>query len=129
MRTFLRFQISSFVSTIIDFSVTVLLTESLKILYITSSVIGFVAGGITNFIINKNWVFKTKDSKKAKQTLLYITIWIMSLIINTILVFLLTDLGEINFKCSKIIASILVGVIINYFAQKKIVFYVHQNKN
>jgi len=129
MRTFFRFQLSSFVSTIIDFSVTFLLTENLKIVYITSSVIGFVTGGITNFIINKNWVFKTKDSKKTKQALLYATVWIMSLIINTLVLYLLTDFGEINYKFSKIIASLIVGVTLSFFAQKKIVFYAHQNKN
>ncbi len=129
MSTFFKFQISSFVSTVIDYSVTLLLTENLKMLYVISSVIGFVSGGITNFSINKKWVFKINDTKKSKRVLLYATVWITSLIINTLVLYLLTDFGKINYKYSKIIASLIVGVTLSFFAQKKIVFYAHQNKN
>ena len=129
MKTFFKFQISSFISTVIDYSVTLLLTENLKILYILSSVIGFVSGGITNFSLNKKWVFKINDTKKAKRMLLYATVWIISLLTNTLVLYLLTDFGKINYKYSKIIASLIVGVTWSFFAQKKIVFYAHQDKN
>ena len=129
MRTFFKFQISSFVSTVIDYSVTLLLTENLKMLYVISSVIGFVSGGITNFSINKKWVFKINETKKAKRMLLYATFWIISLLTNTLVLYLLTDLGKINYKYSKLIASLIVGVTLSFFAQKNIVFYAYQDKN
>lgn len=129
MRTFFKFLISSFGSTIIDFSLTILLTENLKVFYTTSSIIGFVSGGITNFIINKNWVFRTKDSKKAKQALLYVIIWFVSLFINTLVLYLLTDFGAINYKYSKIFASLFVCITMSFIAQKKIVFHAHPIKN
>jgi len=129
MKTFFKFQISSFISTVIDYSVTLLLTENLKILYILSSVIGFVSGGITNFSLNKKWVFKINDTKKAKRMLLYATVWIISLLTNTLVLYLLTDFGKINYKYSKLIASLIVGITLSFFAQKNIVFYAHQDKN
>jgi putative flippase GtrA len=123
MRTFFKFQLSSFLSTVIDFSVTLLLTENLKILYIISSVIGYVTGGITNFLINKKWVFKIDNKKKIKRVLLYAMVWIISLLLNTLVLYLLTDIGKINYIYSKIIASLLVGIVFSFFAQLKIVFY------
>lgn len=123
MRRLFKFQLSSFLSTLVDFSVTYLLTENLKIIYITSSVIGFISGGITNFLINKKWVFKINDTKKTKRVLLYVTVWIIGLLLNTLVLYLLTDIGKINYKYSKIIASLLVGIVFSFYAQMKIVFY------
>ena len=123
MRTFFKFQLSSFLSTVVDFSVTLILTENLKMLYITSSVIGYVTGGITNFFINKKWVFKTNNKKKIKRVLLYAMVWIMSLLLNTLVLYLLTDIGKINYMYSKIIASLQVGIVFSFFAQMRIVFY------
>lgn len=129
MKTFFKFQISSFVSTIVDFSVTFLLTENLKILYIISSVIGYISGGITNFSINKKWVFRINDPKNSNRLLRYAIVWISSLVTNTLILFLLTHFGKFNYKFSKIIASLIVGITLSFIAQKKIVFYAHQNEN
>jgi len=127
MRTFLKFQTSSFISTIVDYSITIFLTENFKILYIISSVIGFVSGGVINFCINKNWVFKTKNHNISKRAFLYIAVWIITLLINTLGLYLLTYFGNINYKYSKIIVSIIVGIVFSYFAQKRIVFYALNN--
>lgn len=128
MRTFLKFQTSSLISTIVDYSITLFLTENLKILYLISSVIGVFSGGVTNFLINKNWVFKIKDNKNSKRVILYIIVWVINLLMNTLGLYLLTEFGHINYKYSKIIVSLIVGLTLSFFAQKRIVFYAHQNE-
>jgi len=122
MRAFFKFQTSSVVSTLCDYSITLLLTEILSVLYVISSGIGLVCGGVINFTINKNWVFNRKGEKAFRLTALYALVWAANLLMNTVGLYVLTEFVGFDYRLSKVIASITVGVLLSYYAQKKFVF-------
>lgn len=72
--TFAKAQLSSFVSTINDFSITWALTSLMGFWYVLSSFTGAAIGCITNFMINRNWVYKTATSKKTTQIFKYLCV-------------------------------------------------------
>lgn len=122
MRAYFKFTASSVISTVLDYFITIFLTEVLSVLYIISSAIGLVSGGAVNFLINKNWVFEHKDRRDYRLAVLYAAVWTTNLLMNTLGLYLLTEHLRIDYRISKIIASISVGALLSYFAQKKIVF-------
>lgn len=127
MRSYFKFQTSSFISTALDYSVTICLTEVSGLLYVASSAFGLVSGGIINFQLNRKWVFESGDRKEHRYAILYAAVWILNLLINTLGLYFLTDFAGIDYRISKIIASATVGLSLSYFAQRKIVFRVRQN--
>jgi putative flippase GtrA len=120
--TFSKAQLSSFVSTINDFLITWALTSLMGFWYVLSSFTGAIIGGITNFMINRNWVFRTVTPGKTAQIFKYLLVWSGSLILNTLGVFFLTDILKIYYLFSKVSVSVFIGVFFNYYLQNSFVF-------
>jgi len=106
----------------LDYVITIFLTEVLSVLYIVSSAIGLISGGTVNYLINKNWVFERKGKRDYRLAMLYAAVWMTNLLMNTLGLYLLTEHLHIDYRISKVIASVAVGALLSYFAQKKIVF-------
>ncbi len=111
----------SFLATIVDFSTFVFLSKIIDVWYVSAAVIGAIAGGITAFWFNKNWVFKKKDKVK-KQAVRYFFVWGTSIFFNTIGIYLLVEYGKFNPVIGKITIAIMVGVFFNFFMNKYFIF-------
>lgn len=123
MATFVKAQASSFVASVVDFGLTIFCKEVLGIWYVAASFIGTVSGGVTNFLLGRKWVFKKKIEKTVPvQAAKYVLVWCGNLALNTGGVFLVTHFLKLDYKISKVIVSLLVGIFYNYFLQKKFVF-------
>ncbi|MBR9976601.1 MAG: GtrA family protein [Bacteroidetes bacterium] len=122
MRAFLKFQTSSVLSTLLDYSITIFLTEVLSVLYTLSSACGLLSGGIINFLLNKNWVFEYRGKQEFRLLRLYVAVWATNLFMNTIGLYMLTEMVRMDYRISKILTSVVVGVLLSYFAQRRIVF-------
>ncbi len=123
MLTFFRLQLTSIIATLGDFIITVFLTEIIGLYYVTSNASGAVSGGILNFLLNRKWVFKITGSERLSvQIIKYILVWIGSILLNTLGVFLITEFFTIKYFISKIIVSVLVGILFNQILQKQYVF-------
>jgi len=144
--TFLRAQLSSQLSSITDFVVTIVLANVLAYLFhkpenfyvLRATFIGQVCGGITNCFVNYRWTFKATDVKKRYVLLRYLPVWGLSLFLNTTGTVLLTDsltkipwimdhsgpLRKNMFILPKIVVSLLVGFIWNYNMHR---FFVYKN--
>jgi putative flippase GtrA len=123
--TFIKAQFSAIVSTIADFLLTLFLTE-LGIWYLLSSLIGTISGGCINFSLGRYWVFKARNHKKIVQAKRYVIIWIGNLVLNTLGIYVFTDLLKIHYILSKILISVIVGVFYNFYFQKS---YVYRTQN
>jgi len=146
--TFLRAQLSSQISSITDFLVTIALANVLAYLFnkpegfyvLRATFVGQVCGGITNCFVNYSWTFKAKDIKKRYVVLRYLPVWGLSLFLNTAGTVFLTDLvtkipwimdhsGPFRtniFILPKIIVSLLVGYVWNYNMHR---LFVYNNLN
>lgn len=144
--TFLRAQVSSQVSSITDFGVTILLASVfggvMKTLfgeeyyYGYATAIGAICGGIVNCTINYKWTFKAQGGNVGFVVIKYILVWIGSILLNTYGTVLLTELIKsieyVNsalgdhtdkvFIVCKIIVSLLVGFIWNFNMQRLFVY-------
>ena len=117
-----RHQLSSLIATGIDFSVLILCVEALKIWYVPATALGALVGGISNFFLNYYWVFFNRVSPVTVKMQRYFLILICSLLLNTLLVFLLTNFGKIEYVCSKVISAIIIGVCFNFQLHRYYVF-------
>ncbi len=120
--TFIKAQFSSIVSTIADFLLTHFFTKALGIWYLISSSIGTVSGGCINFSLGRYWVFKARNHKKIFQAKRYVIIWVGSLALNTLGVYIFTELFQMHYMISKTLIAIMVSIFYNYYFQKLFVF-------
>ncbi len=121
MLSFIKYNMVSIIATMIDFSVFILLSNIIGLWYVTAAVIGAISGGITAFWLNRNWVFY-KKGKVAKQAGKYLIVWISSISLNTIGIYLLVEYGGFNPIWGKISIAIAVGVFFNFFMNKYFIF-------
>jgi putative flippase GtrA len=122
MITFTKAQIASLLATGIDFLVTILLVQVLGVPYLAGSSTGTISGGVTHFMVSRNWVFNAQEKKWAAQLPRYILVWIGSLVLNVSGLYLLTHFTGLNYLLSKIVIAIGVAVFYNYTLQKRFVF-------
>ena len=119
---FLKFNIVSILATGVDFAVFVMLTTGFDVYYIIATVVGAICGGITAFILNRNWVFFGKGKVINKQLSNFILVWAGSIFLNTTGIYVLVQFLKMDEVISKIIISILVGVFFNFTMNKYYVF-------
>ncbi len=122
MLLFVKSQLSALLSTLVDFSITVLAVEIFCLGYVEATVIGACCGAATNFLLGRNWVFQAQAGKTTSQLTLYFLVWLGSLGLNALGMYLLTDLVGAPYIVSKIGTSAAVGIFYNYSLQKRIVF-------
>lgn len=72
---FVKAQLSSYVASLVDFLVTILLVKLSGLFYLYATFLGAVAGGMVNCAINYGWVFHAGDCKKTHVALKYLFVW------------------------------------------------------
>ena len=98
----------------IDFSVTWLLKEKLKLNKYLANSAGFCCAVVSNFILNNLWTFDTPDDGTAKRFCLFITIAAFGLLISNVSLYFLLKYVKINFYLLKLA---VIGIVFfwNYF--------------
>ena len=121
--TLFRHQIAGFLSTLIDFGVTIFLTEAMLIWYVYSNATGALFGATANFFISSYWAFAGSKNKLINQLWKYVIVSFGSLMLNTLAVYLLTDwMFEFDYKLSKIIVAITLAWSYNFLLMRYFVF-------
>jgi putative flippase GtrA len=115
-------QAASLAGTVVDFLVTIGCVELLHSWYLVATVLGNVAGGITNFTLGRYLVFEAAEQQAPAQGVRYLLVWLGSMLLNATGVYLCTQVLHVNYVLSKIVVSLLVGIGFNYFLQVHFVF-------
>ncbi len=111
-------------ATLINIVCFKLFDDALNTSYIVANVLAWLAAFIFAFITNKLWVFESKDckSKKAiKEMLEFLIARLVTLVIDTFLMWLFIQVLIWNKLFAKIIVNVIV-IIINYVASKFWIF-------
>ena len=118
-----KFMIVGIVNAILLLGLTLFFTDYLNIFYFFSSIIAYEITIILGFIVHEYWTFvKVKKIKKSYVRFLkYNIFYFFGLVINSALVFVLTNIFELHYSSSQIIAIIVV-FLFNFFTSKKITF-------
>jgi putative flippase GtrA len=118
----LKAQAASLAATAVDFLVTIACVEGLSSWYVLATVLGNVAGGITNFYLGRYYVFHAAQHSAPVQGGRYLLVWAGSMLLNAGGVYLCTHLLQAHYLTSKIVVSLLVGLGFNYVLQRHYVF-------
>ncbi len=102
----------------IDFFLTWLCKEKIKLNKYIANTIGFSVAVVNNFYLNYIWTFKGTGSPVHTAFWLFVLFSVIGLVLNNLLIYLFTDVASINFYLSKLLA--IGGVFIwnftsNYF--------------
>lgn len=109
-------------STSLDFIVLIFLTEILQFWYVFSAFLAALIGGITSFALGRSWAFMQKNDKLSSQAIKYLFVWGVSILLNTISLYLIVEYTGIQYIISKIIVSLTVGVGFNFLMHKNFTF-------
>jgi putative flippase GtrA len=110
---FLKFGIVGLSGMVIDFSITFLLKEKLKIHRYVSSSAGFTIAASSNYLFNRLWTFSSNNPKIIVEYSTFIIISLAGLAINNLFLYLFEK--RLKFYPAKLFA-IGVTTIWNFFA-------------
>ena len=115
----IKFGIIGISNTLINWIIFFLL-NLLGVNYIVANIIAYSLATINSYIWNSKWVFKY-NNEKLVSSLKFVIVNLVGLILNTIILFILVDMFNINKIISLVIATGVV-MIINYISNRLWVF-------
>ena len=117
----LRFFVVGLLGSVIDFGLTYLFKEILKANKFLSNAVGFLLSATACYFLNKYWTYGSQTPLAWKEFLIFLTVSLIGLGINTLVLFLLNERTKMNFYLSKCFAIMAVGVW-NFLANLLITF-------
>ena len=105
---FLKFCIVGASGMLIDFGITWLLKERIKVNKYVANSTGFILAATSNYILNRIWTFQSHDPQIAAQYFSFIIISLVGLGINNLVIYVLNDRFRYNFYLSKLFAIAVV---------------------
>ena len=105
---FIRFGVVGFIGFGIDFGLTYLFKEKVKLKKYTANAIGFSVAALNNYILNRVWTFQSHNPNVGHEFIMFLLISLVGLAINTLVIWFFVKKCKFNFYFSKLIA---VGVV------------------
>ncbi len=118
---FCRFLLVGCTGASMDFGLTYLLKEKAKLQKLIANAFGFVLGSTTTYILNRLYTFHNSNPEIVTQYFKFIFICFISLSLNTLIIYFLTEKRKLNFYISKLAAALIV-VSWNFFANNYYTF-------
>ena len=118
IQQFIKFCVVGGSGMVVDFGITYLLKELVKVNKYIANSAGFLCAATSNYILNRIWTFCSTDPHVARQYLIFIGISLIGLAINNAAIYVLNDRFRLNFYFAKLLA---IGVVtfwnffMNYF--------------
>lgn len=105
---FIKFGITGVSGLTIDFALTWFFKDEMHFNKFVANGIGFTAAVISNYFIHRNWTFKENKSKAGPQFMVFVTVSLIGLLLNSAIIFLLSNMMLVNFYISKAVAIFIV---------------------
>ena len=117
---FIKFGMVGVLNTLVNWIIFFIL-NTLGMYYIFSNIIAYSISTIHSYLWNTLWVFKYKDKASTDTTFKFITLNVVGLLLNTVILYILVDLFNLNKMLGLIITTIII-MFINYAVNKIWVF-------
>ena len=111
---FLKFSIVGCSGMIIDFGITYLCKEILRINKFISNGIGFILAATSNYFLNRIWTFNSQTEEIGVQYIQFMIVSTIGLAINSLSLYFFNEKLKWNFYLSKL-AAIAITTIWNFF--------------
>lgn len=105
---FVKFGIVGFSGVLVDFSLTFVCKEYLKIQKYIANGIGFSIAATTNYFLNRIWTFESTNPNIVIEFSRFFIIALIGLGINSAIVWAMSGKLKVNFYLSKLVATIVV---------------------
>jgi putative flippase GtrA len=117
-----RSQIASLIATAVDFGTLIFLVEIGRVWYVAATATGAFLGAVVNFIFGRHWSFTAKHQTIRGQVIRYAIVSGISLVLNSLGVYLLTDYLKIHYAISRAASAVFVGILFNFPLHRHFVF-------
>ena len=119
----INYLIAGVLTTIVSILSYELFKNILNIHYLISNILSWIVAVIFAYIINSKYVFESdkKNKQKIKEFISFVSCRILTLLIETLTMYLMVDIIKINSDISKIIAQFIV-LVLNYLLSKFLTF-------
>jgi putative flippase GtrA len=104
IRKFIKFGIVGFSGLFIDFGMTYIFKEKLKVQKYLSNSIGFLAAASSNYYLNRIWTFHSEDPKVLVEYSQFMIISLIGLGLNNLVLWLIVSKLKWNFYFAKLFA-------------------------
>jgi putative flippase GtrA len=102
---FLKFGVVGGSGVVVDFGITWLLKEQMKLNKYVANSVGFVCAVVSNYYLNRIWTFQSHDPSVAVQFGKFALAALVGLVLNNAIIYLLTERFKYKFYASKLIAT------------------------
>lgn len=102
---FIKFCAVGFSGLIVDFGITFICKEWLRLNKYVANSAGFVCAATSNYILNRVWTFSSTDPDVARQYLHFFGFALVGLAINNSIIWLLNGRLKWNFYLVKLFAT------------------------
>lgn len=93
----IKFMAVGFTGMLVDFGLTFLFKEKLKVNKFIANAIGFSVAVVNNYSLNRIWTFHSSDPHIIRQFSFFLTISLSGLVLNTAVLYLLTEKKKVGF--------------------------------
>ncbi len=119
---FLKFGIVGASGVGVDFGITWLCKEKLRLNQYIANSTGFLCAVVSNYLLNRVWTFRSQDPAVAMQFSKFLLASLVGLAINNTIIYLLNERLGVKFYTAKLIAT---GVVTlwNFWANYTFTFH------
>jgi putative flippase GtrA len=110
---FIKFITVGFLGMAVDFSITILLKEKLKVNRYISNSAGFTVAASSNYLFNRLWTFESNNPKVLIEYSTFFLISLIGLLLNNLIIYLFEK--KLRFYFAKFVA-IMVTSLWNFLA-------------
>lgn len=102
---FLKFGVVGGSGVVVDFGITWLLKEKMRLNAYVANSTGFICAVISNFVLNRIWTFQNHDPHVALQFGKFSAVAVVGLALNNWIIYLMTERFKSNFYFAKLVAT------------------------
>lgn len=102
---FLKFGVVGGSGVVVDFGITWLLKEKMRLNAYVANSTGFICAVISNFVLNRIWTFQNHDPHVALQFGKFSAVAVVGLALNNGIIYLMTERFKSNFYFAKLVAT------------------------
>lgn len=90
--------------------------------YGAAALVGAVAGGLTNFLLNRYWTFRSTDRSLLRQTILYVAGSVLTFLVLRAALWILVEKAGVRERVAWFPAKAMAWVVMAYPFQRWVVF-------
>ena len=104
---FVKFGLVGFSGLLIDFGLTYLFKEKLKVQKFVANAIGFLTAASSNYVFNRIWTFESSNPEVVVEYGKFLFVSIAGLGINSLVLWVLHEKFKLNFYFAKLLAIVV----------------------